>query len=257
MNIRLIVCDLDCTILRTDKTVSNRSVSVFEKCKTKGIITAVATARSEWAAKRVCGILNPDICIMNSGGLVKYHGRTLYKRVLPAKTSDGIIHELKSDPVYGEITAVTEDDTYFVSYTTPPYHPDYANGIVCDFSKPLGVPVYKITAELFQNERGEKIAAKYPDCSYVSYINERWGKFSHVEAEKMTALESILPQFGVTVDETAAFGDDLVDLNMIKKCGIGVAVENAVSEVKACADVIVKNSDEDGAVEWIEKNILH
>lgn len=255
MEIKLIVCDLDRTLLKTDKTVLSRSVSVFEKCKSRGILTAIATARSEWASKRVCDLLKPDICILNSGGLVIHNNVEIHKRLLPAQTADEIIRELTENPVVGDIAVATED-RYLVSYTTPPDHPDYANGIVFDFQNPLGVPVYKITAQLFGSRLGYEIAAKYPDCSYVSYIGELWGKFAHAEADKMTALDAILPRFGITAAQVAAFGDDLVDLELIKRCGVGIAVENAIPEIKEAADVITGGNDEDGVADWIEKNLL-
>ncbi len=255
MKIKLIVCDLDRTLLRTDKTVSPRSAAVFEKCKARGIFTAVATARSEFASKRICDILKPEICILNSGGLVVYDNEIIYQRMLPAQTVDDIIRELIDNPVCKDLAVATED-RYLVSYSSPPDHLDYANGIVYDFKKPLNEPTYKITAELFGSKLGYEIAARYPDCSYVSYLGELWGKFSHIEAEKMTALEAILPRFGITAAQVAAFGDDLVDLELIKHCGIGVAVENAIPEIKAVADEFTGSNDEDGVADWIENNLL-
>jgi len=255
MDIKLIVCDLDRTLLRTDKTVSPRSAEVFERCKAKGIITAIATARSEWASKRICDILKPDVCILNSGGLAIYQGTELYKRMLSAETTDGIITELVNNPVVGDIAVATQD-RYLVSYTSPPDHPDYANGVIYNFRKPLGVPAYKITAEVFGGKLGHEIAAKYPTSSYVSYIGELWGKFAHREAEKMAALEAVLPVFGMNAKQVAAFGDDLIDLDLITRCGFGIAVENAIPEIKAAADEITGSNDEDGVADWIERNLL-
>jgi len=47
MDIKMIVCDLDSTLLRTDKTVSKRTLEAIERCRGQGIIFAIATARSE------------------------------------------------------------------------------------------------------------------------------------------------------------------------------------------------------------------
>ncbi|HPF56766.1 MAG TPA: HAD hydrolase family protein, partial [Clostridiales bacterium] len=152
--------------------------------------------------------------------------------------------------------AVATQDRYLVSYTSPPDHPDYANGIIYNFRKPLSVPTYKITAEVFGSKLGHEIAAKYPNCSYVSYIGELWGKFAHFEAEKMTALEAVLPRLGIIAAQVAAFGDDMVDLELIKRCGVGVAVENAIPEIKEAADEITGSNDENGVADWIEKNLL-
>ena len=134
MEIKLIVWDLDRTLLRTDKTISPRSAAVFKKCKEKGILTAVATARSEWASKRICDFLKPDICILNSGGLAIQNGKILYQKMLSARTADQIISELIENPACRDLAVATED-RYLVSYTSPPDHPDYANGIVYNFTK--------------------------------------------------------------------------------------------------------------------------
>lgn len=54
----------------------------------------------------------------------------------------------------------------------------------------------------------------------------------------------------------AAFGDDMNDLEMVRNCGIGVAVRNAVEEVKRSADYICGSNDDDGVAKWIEEFIL-
>ena len=53
-----------------------------------------------------------------------------------------------------------------------------------------------------------------------------------------------------------AFGDDINDLEMVKNCGIGVAVENAIDDVKAAAKYICGTNDNDGVAKWLEEHIL-
>ena len=50
----------------------------------------------------------------------------------------------------------------------------------------------------------------------------------------------------------AAFGDDLVDIGMIKLCGTGVAMGNALPEVKEVADIVIGTNNEDGIAEYLE-----
>ncbi len=46
------------------------------------------------------------------------------------------------------------------------------------------------------------------------------------------------------------------DIEMLKMCGIGVAVDNAISDVKAIADCVTLSNDENGVAEWLAKNVL-
>ncbi len=53
-----------------------------------------------------------------------------------------------------------------------------------------------------------------------------------------------------------SFGDDTSDFSMLRVSGIGVAMKNAVYEVKSVADYITDSYNQDGVAKWIEKHIL-
>jgi len=61
---------------------------------------------------------------------------------------------------------------------------------------------------------------------------------------------------GMTLAEIAAFGDDTPDIGMLRLCGLGVAMGNAIPAVKAAADVVIGTNDEDGIAEWLEETLL-
>lgn len=58
------------------------------------------------------------------------------------------------------------------------------------------------------------------------------------------------------VSEIVAFGDDYADIGMLKLCGIGVAMGNAIQEVKDIADAITLSNEEDGVAAYLEKWII-
>ena len=58
------------------------------------------------------------------------------------------------------------------------------------------------------------------------------------------------------VSEIVAFGDDYADIGMLKMCGIGVAMGNAVQEVKDVADDITLSNEEDGVAAYLGKWII-
>ena len=52
-----------------------------------------------------------------------------------------------------------------------------------------------------------------------------------------------------------AFGDDFNDIGMLQFCGKGIAMKNAIPEVKAIADEICLSNEEDGVAKWITENL--
>lgn len=56
-------------------------------------------------------------------------------------------------------------------------------------------------------------------------------------------------------EQTAAFGDDLIDINMMSESGRGVAVANANPKVLSIADEICPPNNEDGVAQWIESQL--
>ena len=72
----------------------------------------------------------------------------------------------------------------------------------------------------------------------------------------MSAIREVTKRLGIDTSEVAAFGDDYNDIEMIKAVGMGVAMGNAIKEVKAIAKYIALSNDEDGAARFVADNIL-
>ena len=74
--------------------------------------------------------------------------------------------------------------------------------------------------------------------------------------DKLPALEKLLEQLGLSPDRVAYIGDDLTDLPPIRYVGFGVAVANAVDEVKQYADYVTARRGGSGAVREVIEYIL-
>jgi 3-deoxy-D-manno-octulosonate 8-phosphate phosphatase (KDO 8-P phosphatase) len=74
--------------------------------------------------------------------------------------------------------------------------------------------------------------------------------------DKLPALEKLLEQLGLSADSTAYIGDDLPDLPAIRYVGFGIAVANAVDEVKQYADYVTTRRGGSGAVREVIEYIL-
>ena len=254
--VKIIVMDLDGTLLKSDKNISDYSVSILEKCKNKGIKIVIATARSEKSAERCIKLINPNIMILNGGSLaIKNNGKKIYERTFSIETSDGILNEFKDNKNIGIITIETKEN-YYVSYENVAWHSDYMHGIYYDFSKPLSQETYKITAEIYDNKVAKNIGNKFAECKMVEFSGENWYGFYHKEANKLLAIEAIAKEEKIELENIVAFGDDYNDIEMVKNCGMGIAMENGIGEIKNVAKNICGNNNEDGVAKWIEENIL-
>jgi HAD superfamily hydrolase (TIGR01484 family) len=92
--VKMIIMDLDGTLLTDDKKIPNYTLSILEKCKNNDIRIGIATARSERSAKKFIDLLKPDIMILNGGALaINKEREIMYKKFLSEETSDGIIKE--------------------------------------------------------------------------------------------------------------------------------------------------------------------
>ena len=74
--------------------------------------------------------------------------------------------------------------------------------------------------------------------------------------EKLPAFEQLLEDVGVTVEQTAFVGDDLMDIPLVRRAGFGVAVANAADELKEYADYITQQKGGDGAVAEVIEHLL-
>lgn len=67
------------------------------------------------------------------------------------------------------------------------------------------------------------------------------------QSHKMSAIEEILTKSGLTIDQLAYVGDDIVDLPVMRLCGLAIATANARRQVKAAAHYITPHPGGQGA----------
>lgn len=254
-NIKLIITDLDFTLLHTDKSISKYTKSVFKKCSEYGINTAIATARYQIGAEKFINILKPDFEITTDGTMIHYNGKLIYGCGFNLVTTNHIISEIRSISTTQELTIATDIGVLWNSHHITE-SPILYKAIYNDYSKPLDNCAYKIVAELPNKETALMIANNFSDCRLVCYRGENRYGFINKNAGKVQAIKSVANYLDIELSNIIAFGDDLNDIEMLEQCGYGVAVSNAVKEVLNVADYVTDSNDEDGVAKFIERNIF-
>ena len=253
--IKMIVTDLDGTLLREDKTISDYTASVFQRCRDKGVVLAFATARSDRSASRFIAQIQPELFMGYGGALVSAGDRVICRFDIPKEVSNTLIAECENASeifaVYAinEKTALTNDRAFTLLK-------DYSHYKYDDFKCPPGQSFLKISVRSHDQCFVEALASRYPMCDILRYSGETLYRFANRDAVKGKAVRSAMEHLGISVAETVAFGDDYNDIEMLYGCGIGIAVANAIDEVKNVADYICDTNDNDGVAKWLEQNIL-
>lgn len=254
MKIKLIVTDLDGTLLRTDKTVSDRTIQVLQKCREQGIAIAMATARYWIATERYRNLLHPDYLITGDGTVVHCGEELVCECGFSREKTDAIIAMIQSAVPEAEIVSAADRTVYWNSLHIAESDRLY-RAVYFDYKSPLPVPAHKIAAYLPNRECAEEIAARC-GCKLICYRGENMYAFIPEQAGKAYMIQQLVEKLQISLENVVAFGDDGNDLEMLQLCGVGVAVANALPEIKKVADHVTLSNDEDGVAVFMEQNVL-
>lgn len=251
---KLIITDLDKTLLRSDTCISDYTLQVLERCRQKGNIIAFSSARAESAMARFVEAVKPDIIVSNGGATVNVGGSIIYRNLISERDVGTIVSMCREKTENKGLITVECDNGYFCNFV--PTDPDRRAAFSYSDFESFNTPAYKITAELEYDEWAKEIQQACPGCTLITYTGERWHRFAAQGSDKENALKVLEEHLGIDLSDVIAFGDDINDLGMLKLSGIAVAVSNAIDEIKAAADYITYSNDCDGVAKFLEKMLL-
>ena len=249
--IKMIVSDLDGTLLRSDKSVSEYTRSILRKCREAGIKVAYATARGG-SAERVVPSEMFDARIMMNGAVAYADDGIVYNRLIPYNTARPVL--LACDR-RGLMTASECSGMHYTNYVVSDIWPEITNFKIVDFAL-HDKDAEKLYAVVNGEEDVDYIKRQLPGDLYITVSSDMLGMIMHREATKSKALAALARTWNIDAAEIAAFGDELNDIDMLSWAGFGVAMENALGEVKAAARHSCRSNDRDGVAVWIAENVL-
>ncbi len=267
---KIIVCDLDETLLGPDKKVSARNREAIRKAREKGVKFVPATGRGYFSVFETLKELDMydaenEYVISYNGGLIteNRNSRVLHFEGLPFELAETLYKRGTGYDVC--IHVYTKDKAYV--YGLSKKEIAYTSGRVKFtevFGKDLGFlkgqeivkVLYMNTDRAYLNKIEEELSP-YADELEVSYSSSRYIEFNSKGVNKGNGLLVLAEMLGVPQKDTIAIGDNLNDLSMIQTAGIGVGVRNSAEDIKPFCDVITEAAyDEDAVAEVIEKYVL-
>ncbi|HET6453672.1 MAG TPA: Cof-type HAD-IIB family hydrolase [Armatimonadota bacterium] len=243
---QVIALDLDGTLLTSDKTVSPRTLSALLRCMENGMQPVIATGRARTSIPDLLPAEFPVIPWISSHGAETYLDS---KKLSDSLISVSLAHEIVqiTESLAPDMRVSTVMDG--VWYATQPIGIPH---VIADLREVIDRPVPKIVCDLSQLGDVDAFQTILPDgCRLI--IAAHLGEIVASGVSKVSTLRTLLEEWGMTLHDVVAFGDHLPDLEMIAACGLGVAMGNAVPEVKEAADLVTSSCDEDGIAEVLER----
>ena len=244
-NVKAIIVDLDRTLLRTDKTLSDYSVSVLRECQQRGMKLMVATARPLRDTAQFCEKIAFDAMSASNGAKVLCEPQFI-EYGIDRETAKNLMAGLQTNPDL-RITLETGD----CAYSNKPVA-EYETILSDDLVGLAGTKsTVKILVHLDSEETLAEVQKLLPDSLYATVAHGFLMQIMSKAATKWNGIKAMLEISGVSPHETVYFGDDQDDVEPLQKCGMGVAVANAIEEAKAAADYIAESNDADGVAKFL------
>ena len=273
LKVQMIGVDLDGTLLTTDKKLLPYTASVLKAAAGQGKIVLPVTGRP------LCGVPEELLALhgiryvisANGGRIVdRKEEKILHEDLLPAETARRILN------IMGEYDAMRE--VYYDGIGYAPrkclerIHTYLSYPSMAEYVVSTRIPVDDVMVKFEQEKRGvDKLQGLFAEAgerdealerirqipgTTVTSVLEKNIEVNAGGVNKGKAVRLLARMLEIPLAEVLVFGDAANDIQMVREAGIGVAVANAVHEVKEAADYVTGSNDEEGAAKFIEKYVL-
>lgn len=272
MDIRLIVSDIDRTILPANQIISPATYNAVRDCRARGVEFVIASGRWYPAARKVAvdqlGIEDGYMIICNGGAVVRSDGTPLAEWRLSGAQAQQIYDLLKAEKVM--MNAYAPDAIYRVrgeyltcfrlpetSYYARNQTYSVVDGDWQGFEERIRRGPYKIEAYTDDTQLLVELRRKVEALGFQANSAFPFNlEIMAPGAGKGMATRWLTEHMGLTREQVMGFGDYTNDLPMLENVGWPVAVDNAIDEVKRACRIIAPSCEDDGVARTINKYVL-
>ncbi|MEH7505280.1 Cof-type HAD-IIB family hydrolase [Neobacillus drentensis] len=267
MSYRMIVLDLDDTLLQDDHTISDRTKQALMDAQELGVKVVLASGRPTSAMFDIAKeLLLKDygsfILSFNGAKITNCQtGEELFSSTLPPKIVHHLFELSRREDVwihtYVGDQIITEAGNQFTNIEGEITGLDIVE--VGSFVEAVSEPVVKVlmlkeAAKLAYVE--EKLQQELAGQLSVMRSKPFFLEFTEQGVTKGTSLSHLIQLLGIKREEVIAIGDSYNDLAMIEFAGLGVAMGNAPDDIKAKANFVTDTNMNDGVAKVVEKFVL-
>jgi Cof subfamily protein (haloacid dehalogenase superfamily) len=263
---KMLVLDLDDTLLRDDYSISARNKELLTKAQQLGIKVVLASGRPTPAMLRYAEELNLahyDSYMISFNGAVVTSMKD-NKIIFETSLTQQEIHSLHDFSIENNVHIITYSDKGVISETDSEY--------IDVELKLTGIPQHKVPdfkSEVTSNavkcillehpdylkEVETKLKAERTDLS-VARSKPFFLEVMPHGIDKAASIDLLAQKLGIKQSEVIAVGNAGNDLTMVQYAGLGIWVDNVSDELRHHADFIVASNENDGVAEVVERFIL-
>lgn len=262
MKYKLVVLDLDGTLLDDSNTISERTAADIAYICEQGIKVIIATGRMLISAMPYVQQLNL------SGPVITYNGayikdieqdQVIYHKPVALNVALSITEDCKREDLH---LNYYEDDRLYVEEKNELSRAyELSSGVEAEEVGSLSQFAAKDPTKLLviENDRERHqhylkyFQNKYEGQLEITESKKHYIEFTASNVSKGNSLKFLTQKLGYKQEEVIAVGDGGNDLHMIQWAGLGVAMADAAPGVKAAADMIAPVSEEEGVAVILEK----
>ena len=271
MSIKLILLDLDGTLLTSEKTISPADYDALERCAKGGVHIVPSTGRFYTGMPQVVRDLPFVRYVVAVNGAQVYdvkEDKVLCREEIALDDALRVYEELDKLPVIYDcyMDGFGYDDAAMYERVDEFVSDPRVNAMVKATRKPVpdlraflreqGRPLQKIQMFFKDMDRRakelERLPKLFPDLVVSSSIANNI-EINAKNANKGEALRFLCRHLGLGIEESMSFGDSSNDLSMIVAAGVGVAMANADRAVLEAADYVTDTNDNDGVAKAIAR----
>jgi Cof subfamily protein (haloacid dehalogenase superfamily) len=265
MDIKLVVTDLDGTLLPEGTHVPKPNVDAVKAAAAQGVTVTIATGRMFAAALPIARQLSVDVPIITyNGSLIKsVKGEVYDEHFLPEDVIGDIVEFCEAREWH--VQSYADDQLYFAEHDVFARRYEAQQGVkgLTEGWPGLRKITKKVSKMLIIGSTAEQTEARikelrdaFGDRVEVMRSNAQFAEIVCPGVSKASALKTLAEKLGIGMENVLAIGDSNNDLPMLQTAGHSVAMGNAVPEVRNSCEFTVASCDENGFAEAIEKYVL-
>ncbi|GIN57497.1 phosphatase [Lederbergia ruris] len=249
---KIVFFDIDGTLLDDHKELPQSTREAIIKLQKSGVYTALATGRAPFMVEPLLKELGMESYVSFNGQFVVFNGNVIFENPLqPENLSEleKVAREKGHPIVYMNRSTLKanvdydqriEESLETLQLAHPQFHTDFY----------WQTTIYQ--ALLFVNKQEEAYTDQFSEFDFI-----RWHENSvdviPKGGSKAKGIQKLIEKLGFEMEDVYAFGDGLNDIEMLKTVGTGVAMGNALRQVKEVADVVTTKVDQDGIAKGLKR----